>query len=123
MPRGDRTGPMGSGPMTGWGVGLCGGYGRPGYFNAPGAGYGAGWGRGFGRGRGLCGGRGFRHQYWASGLPGWTRFGWGMTGPWATPTPEVEQRVLEDQIQVLQAELDEVRKRLNELSQPKDNVK
>ncbi len=43
MPRGDGTGPMGSGPLTGRGLGACKGA-MPGY--------GAGYGRGFGR-RGL----------------------------------------------------------------------
>jgi hypothetical protein len=46
MPRGDRTGPLGLGPGTGWGRGFCSGSGAPG-FN-----YG-GRGRGFGRGFGF----------------------------------------------------------------------
>ncbi len=58
MPRGDRTGPWGGGPMTGRAAGYCAGYSVPGYMN-PTAGYGRrcnrgrgrGWGRGFGRGR------------------------------------------------------------------------
>ena len=33
MPRGDRTGPMGMGPMTGRAAGYCAGYGVPGYAN------------------------------------------------------------------------------------------
>jgi hypothetical protein len=33
MPWGDRTGPMGYGPMTGRGAGLCAGYPAPGYTN------------------------------------------------------------------------------------------
>ncbi len=33
MPGGDRTGPMGMGPRTGWGAGFCAGYGVPGYAN------------------------------------------------------------------------------------------
>ncbi|MGI6207796.1 MAG: DUF5320 domain-containing protein, partial [Anaerolineae bacterium] len=41
MPRGDRTGPQGMGPMTGRGAGYCAGYGVPGYANPVG-------GRGFG---------------------------------------------------------------------------
>jgi len=55
MPRGDRTGPMGYGPMTGRGMGYCAGYPTPGYMNpGPGFGYGRGMGfaRGFGRGMG-----------------------------------------------------------------------
>ena len=33
MPRGDRTGPMGMGPMTGRGAGYCAGYDVPGFMN------------------------------------------------------------------------------------------
>jgi len=40
MPRGDRTGPMGYGPLTGRGLGPCGGGLRQGF--------GRGFGRGFG---------------------------------------------------------------------------
>ena len=47
MPRGDRTGPMGAGPMTGRGVGFCAGYDVPGYMNSS---FERGFGRGFGRG-------------------------------------------------------------------------
>ena len=49
MPRGDRTGPWGAGPMTGRAAGYCAGYSVPGFMN-PIGGYGRGWGRGFGRG-------------------------------------------------------------------------
>jgi hypothetical protein len=45
MPRGDRTGPWGAGPMTGRGAGYCAGYSVPGYTN-PVGGYGRGWGFG-----------------------------------------------------------------------------
>jgi hypothetical protein len=55
VPRGDRTGPWGAGPMTGRAAGYCAGYPAPGYMNTVG-GYGRGWGRG--RGRGF--GRGWR---------------------------------------------------------------
>ena len=59
MPRGDKTGPYGAGPMTGRAAGYCAGYTVPGYMNTGGGysrGYGRGWGRGFGRGwgRGWC---------------------------------------------------------------------
>ena len=45
MPRGDGTGPMGYGPMTGRGLGYCSGSEVPGYAT--------GWGPGFGRGSGV----------------------------------------------------------------------
>jgi len=51
MPRGDRTGPWGAGPMTGRAAGYCAGYSVPGFMN-PIGGYGKGWGRGRGRGFG-----------------------------------------------------------------------
>ena len=33
MPAGDKTGPLGQGPMTGRGLGYCAGYNTPGYAN------------------------------------------------------------------------------------------
>jgi len=52
MPRGDRTGPDGRGPMTGRRMGFCTGYNMPGFENQQfrrGQGMGLGFGRGFGR--------------------------------------------------------------------------
>jgi hypothetical protein len=61
MPRGDGTGPMGMGPMTGRSAGYCAGFGTPGYVNAGRTwGYGPGFGRGFGRGFARGWGGGFR---------------------------------------------------------------
>lgn len=120
MPRGDGTGPMGLGPMTGRAAGFCAGYGVPGYMNTvPGrfAGGGFGWGRGF-----AGDGRGWRNMYYATGLPGWMRFGRGTIAPWGatsagvSPTPQIERTFLNAQAEVLQARLDEIRKRLDELS-------
>ncbi|HUU26805.1 MAG TPA: DUF5320 domain-containing protein [archaeon] len=66
MPFGNRTGPMGFGPLTGRGAGYCAGYTVPGYMNpVPGIGMGSGRGRGMG----------WRHCYYATGLPGWARAG------------------------------------------------
>ena len=50
MPRGDRTGPMGMGPMTGRGAGFCAGFNVPGFMNAVSGRGGMGFGRGRGRG-------------------------------------------------------------------------
>ena len=47
MPRGDRTGPAGAGPMTGRGAGFCAGFKTAGYQTA-GGGFGRRCGRGFG---------------------------------------------------------------------------
>ncbi|MFW6390061.1 MAG: DUF5320 domain-containing protein [Halanaerobiales bacterium] len=50
MPRGDGTGPVGRGPMTGRGAGYCAGFNVPGYMNAvPGRGRARAWRRGFAR--------------------------------------------------------------------------
>lgn len=116
MPRGDRTGPMGQGPMTGRGLGYCGGYDEPGYAH-PGPGYGwggYGWGGGWGGGWG----RGWRHGYRATGLPFWARYGAGY-GPWGpapqAPTSEQEAAQLKSQAEWLQKQLDAIQGRLDEI--------
>lgn len=107
MPAGDRTGPMGMGPMTGRGTGYCGGSGAPGYgYAGPGFGLGLGWrgGRGGfgGRGRGFArGGFGFR--------------GWGGNAP-GPHVPAQEEQDLRERADMLQAELDAVRRRLDDLA-------
>jgi len=124
MPAGDRTGPGGMGPMTGRGAGYCAGYGVPGYANPmPGWGFGMGWGRGGGWGGGR--GRGWRHMVYATGLPGWARYGyapaWGASpaaayGPYgAPPTPEQETEFLKSQAEMLKEELDAISQRITEL--------
>lgn len=54
MPRGDRTGPDGRGPMTGRGAGICAGFSFPEFKNSSirggGTGMGCGYRRGFGGG-------------------------------------------------------------------------
>ena len=60
----------------------------PGYTNPmPVHGAGMGFGRNFGaRGRGLGGGgRGWRNMFYATGVPGWRRFG-GYDASYASPT-------------------------------------
>lgn len=47
MPRGDRTGPTGAGPMSGRGAGICAGF-KPADFQNAGGGFGRRCGRGFG---------------------------------------------------------------------------
>jgi hypothetical protein len=81
MPRGDGTGPMGLGPMTGRGSGYCAGFTAPGFANAV---------FGFcGGGRGVRGGgRGLRRMYPATGMPGWGGFA-GYSGyPGAVAPPD-----------------------------------
>jgi hypothetical protein len=107
MPRGDGTGPMGMGPTSGRAAGFCADYGMPKYANpAPGRGFGLG----FGRGRG----RGWRHMYYATGQPGWMRFG-GYAMPYQKPDPELEKQTLKNEAEALQSELTFIKKRLDEI--------
>ncbi len=116
MPAGDRTGPMGMGPRSGRAAGYCAGFEMPGYANpAPGRGFGMGFGRGRGAwGRGSGGGRGWRHMFYATGLPGWARFG-GYAAPYPKPDPDAERQSLRSQAEALQEELDLIKKRLSEI--------
>ncbi len=116
MPRGDRTGPTGMGPMTGRAAGYCAGYGMPGYGNpTPGRGFGMGYGRGRGfLGRGFGGGRGWRHWFWATGLPGWMRFG-AYAAPYLQPDPEMEKQALKNEAAALESEINSIKKRLAEI--------
>ena len=130
MPGGDRSGPMGMGPMTGRGAGYCAGYGTPGYGNAvPGRGFGLGWGRGW-MGGGGRGGRGWRRGFYATGQPGWLRSGYGPAwgspmyaapypyapyAPYPEVTKEQETEALRGQAEFLKQALDDISKRLGEL--------
>jgi hypothetical protein len=123
MPRGDQTGPMGIGAMTGRAAGYCAGSGVPGYAHpAPGRGFGTGFGSGRAAGgRGAGGfGRRCRNVFHATGHPGWMRFG-GYAGPYGYPTtypkpdPEMEKRALKNQAEALQSQLESIQKRLAEI--------
>jgi hypothetical protein len=108
MPRRDRTGPEGEGPMTGWGAGYCADQPTWGYAGAmPGRRTG---GRG-GRSRS----RRWRHWFYATGLPRWARF--GPAPDWAPPIPEQETEALKAQAEWLQGELATIHQRLGELEQ------
>jgi len=118
MPRGDGTGPMGLGPMTGRAAGFCAGYAMPGYMNpTSGRGY-------FGRGRGFFGrggGRGWRNQYYATGLPGWQRASMGMPAfggayPYAPEiTPKQEADILKNEADILKKQLEDIQSRIETL--------
>ena len=118
MPRGDGTGPMGMGAMSGRAAGYCAGYGLPGFANPA---LGRGFGMGFGRGRGFYGGgRGWRHMFYATGLPGWMRFGgyaasYGYPATYQKPDPEMEKQALKNQAEAMQSALDSINKRLSEI--------
>ena len=115
------------GPLTGRAAGYCAGYSAPGCATA-GARGGFGPGRGPGVGRGLAvgrgywggGGRGWRNMFYATGLPGWAGHGgYGVPpaypGPYGEPDPEIQKEALKHRANALQAELDQVKKRLSDL--------
>jgi hypothetical protein len=120
MPRGDGTGPMGIGEMTGRGAGYCAGFGAQGHMStAPRRGLGIGFfgSSGF-RGHGLGGsGRGRRNMFFTTGLPGWMRFR-GCSAPNQyqrtdqKPDPEMETQALLKQAKILREQLDFIEKRL-----------
>ncbi len=123
MPGGDGTGPGGMGPMTGRAAGYCTGFGAPGSMNiGSGRAY---WGFAGGRG----GRRGWRNRYYATGLTGWQRagFGWPMWGnPWFQGSPyragtgpvmsdEQELSSLREQAGYLEETIAGIRQRIEEI--------
>jgi len=114
MPGGDRTGPLGYGPMTGRAMGYCAGYQEPGYWY-PGPRFGYGRGRGFGLGRG----RGWRHFGRFAYFPDSYAFPYTPYGE-ATWTPEREIDYLKEESNFLKEELNRIEKRMNELEKEKE---
>ena len=115
MPRGDRRGPDGRGPMTGRRAGYCAGYDVPGYANdrVPPMGMGRGLGRGGGLGRGRGGGRG-RGRGRPHPYPDYE------PAPVQAPlSPQDETSYLEDAAKRLEADLTAVKDRIKELRKPK----
>lgn len=118
MPKGDRTGPMGMGPMTGRAAGFCAGYETAGFANPAfnrGSGGGLNRGRGGGAG-GFGGGRGRGNMFYAAGLPGYVRFG-GAGAAAANPviTPEDTKKALINRAEYMEKELETIRKRIGEI--------
>ena len=118
MPRGDRTGPNGMGPMTGRAAGYCAGYDRPGYANF---GYG-GYGRG--RGLGLGFGRGYRNRYYGGGAPVWPPYGgWNPATYPAAPvqyTPQQELEMRRKEVEMMEAELKAAKDYIADLEKEKE---
>lgn len=128
MPRGDGTGPMGIGPMTGRGAGYCARFPTPGFMNP----MGSRLGLGLGRGRAFS-----RHGYYGAGkfasLPYVPYPAYGGTGavsygfpqapgttpgttPFAAgPSPEQELSFLKEQNSVLKSQIDQISSRIKEL--------
>ncbi|MDZ7838038.1 MAG: DUF5320 domain-containing protein [Actinomycetota bacterium] len=118
MPRGDGTGPAGTGPMTGRGAGYCAGNNAAGFMNPSGGrGYAGRPMGGFGRGRG------YRNAYYATGLPFWARYQAPPAG--AAPYygtevgPEDETEQLKQQADALKQQLDDIQARMDELGKSK----
>ncbi len=105
MPRGDGTGPMGYGQMTGRQLGYCAGYAAPGYAQG---GFGFGHGMGRGRGRAFGGGRGMAFCY-----GGW--------GPAPAPGYPVVAPPVNEAVQ-LKAQIDNLEKTLSALKQRLESV-
>ncbi len=108
MPRGDGTGPMGAGPMTGRSAGFCAGFDRPGFANpVPGRGFGMGYGRGRGRGMGM--------RQWGWG-PQAAAPVYGQPPVYNTQIdPGAEKEMLKQQADAMKTQLDSVNKRLEDL--------
>jgi hypothetical protein len=108
MPRGDGTGPMGLGPMTGRGTGYCAGYPYPGFMN-PGfrRGY-FGWGRG----------RGWRNWYPTTEIPNQERATYRLS-PWGRypnqPDKKEEKEMLNEELKSLKEGITAIEKRLQDL--------
>ena len=105
MPRGDRTGPDGMGPMTGRRLGFCNGYDSPGFtkgFPRGGGGYGFNrhWGRGMRFNRGMGYGRGY---YPAPAYPSYEY------------SEQDEVKYLENEVKALSEQLNALQTRLSEL--------
>ncbi len=111
MPGFDGTGPLGRGPLTGWGRGFC---------IAPAYGGRAGYFRGFGGGWG----HGWRNRYYATGIPGWA-YERGFARGWWNPAPawnrEEEMEFLENRARWLERELEDIRQRVEELKKEQED--
>ena len=124
MPRGNGTGPMGFGPMTGRAAGYCAGYPVPGYMNPVGGrgfGFGRGFGRGWGRGYGRGGGFGAAPYYGAapSAAPYYGAAPSAAPYYGAAPSAAQESDMLRQEVQNLEGVLGEMKERLAELEKAK----
>lgn len=116
MPRGDKTGPMGMGPMTGRAAGFCSGSAVPGYANAT-------------RGRGGLGGamRGLRRgagrgQFGGARRGGGPRFGGWIPRFSASPTREEQLNIMKEQAEEMTQELGTLKSRIAELESNKNDM-
>lgn len=105
MPGRDQTGPMGAGPMSGRGAGICGGASGQ---DTSGRGFGPTYGRGMGRGgrigRRWLGGFGFRGRRGLGGMAGAVSM-----------EKDAELAALKSQAEAIERELELIRNRMQEL--------
>ncbi|AKB76477.1 hypothetical protein MSLAZ_3216 [Methanosarcina lacustris Z-7289] len=131
MPYGDRTGPMGQGSKTGWGMGYCSSSDSPGYIIGGPAGAGRGAGGGAGRGMGRGAGRGACRGFRCKRTPGFGRggrFAARDTYPgYYYPAPSQSQTgfeadSLENRIKLLKQELETLDGKLKSLRLQESSV-
>ena len=124
MPRGDKTGPMGNGAMTGRGEGLCVGNNNPGFMNQS---FGRGNGRGCGVGRRQGGGRN-RHQNSVGRFAGTSPRNFNSQVPVeeiVTSSQQEELNSLKEQAQSLKEALQNIERQVNNIQnkiENKDNM-
>lgn len=106
MPGGDRTGPMGIGPMSGRSAGYCAGFNTPGYANPAGM-YPGGYRFFNHRGRGFR----FRNYFNFPSAAGWT----GNAG--YTRNPAVDLDYLKAEKNNLESSLEEIKKQIEILNE------
>ncbi len=108
MPRGDRTGPDGMGPMTGRARGYCAGNDRPGFATPAGGrfGYGRRYGRGYGLGREF--GRGFGRAFGRRFAPTYPTYE-------APVQAGDEKEYLENELNLLKEDMKQIEARLKEI--------
>jgi len=119
MPRFDRTGPWGEGPMTGGGFGYCnpasGDYRRP-WASGPWA---SGSGRGMGRGSGRFRGRNRGSARYGGTWAGWN---WAPNERPFTQEPRDELRALRGEARAAKKDLDAINKRIQELESETSDI-
>ena len=111
MPRGNKRGPLGRGPMTGRRLGYCVGHPYPGHMNPMNRGWGGGWGRGWGGGWG-------RNR--------WETSPYETNYPFQPPTTKEEKGILREEkeiltedVSILRDEIKAIEKRLKEIEKKK----
>jgi hypothetical protein len=115
MPGGDRTGPLGHGPMTGRSLGYCTGKNMYGYMSPS-------YGRGFGRGQGRGFARGFRGRGRGFGR-GYDDYDYrpqqSYTNEPYQPTKDEEKKYLENMVKSLEEEIKLIQEKLQQLTKEK----